>query len=115
MSLLRFTRPGKPIEPSDFVDLGPDTGRTTHTRGMVKGGAIVEVSKVNVDYYAKRRRIQQIVTRENRRIPEPVPGRCNALMETHDRCGRRPLHRLGHRSYTALEREREHKRSERAA
>jgi hypothetical protein len=56
MSLLRFTRPGKPIEPSDFVDLGPDTGRTTHTRGMVKGGAIVEVSKVNSDAQEARLR-----------------------------------------------------------
>jgi hypothetical protein len=40
MALLRISRPGK--EP-DHIDLGPSTGRTTHTRGMVRGGAIVEV------------------------------------------------------------------------
>jgi hypothetical protein len=42
MSLLRLSRPG---QPTVLIDLGPDTGRTTHTRGMVKGGAIVEVAK----------------------------------------------------------------------
>jgi hypothetical protein len=97
-------------------DEWPFDGEFWHIRdGKLDGNRPARCRACCVDYYAKRRRIQQIVTRENRRIPEPVPGRCNALMETHDRCGRRPLHRLGHRSYTALEREREHKRSERAA
>jgi hypothetical protein len=39
MARLRYSRPGV-IGPT-FVDLGPATGRTSHTRGAVTGGVLV--------------------------------------------------------------------------
>jgi hypothetical protein len=53
MSLLRIARPG---QPTVLIDLGPATGRSIHTRGAIRGGAIVEVSKVNSDAQEARLR-----------------------------------------------------------
>lgn len=50
MSALRVAHPGQPTR---LVDLGPSTGRITHTRGAITGGAIVEAVKT-VSHNAKR-------------------------------------------------------------
>lgn len=41
MSQIRICRPGHPVNPDDFIDLGPATGRVTHTRGSIYGGVLV--------------------------------------------------------------------------
>ena len=53
------------------------------------------------DYYAKRRRVRQEIVRADRRLPEPVPGRCNVPMRV-GRCGRLLGHDLAHRSTDAI-------------
>ena len=103
MSVLRFTRPGKPVGPEDFRDLGPATGRVLHTRGSVGGGVIVVASSVKpveskaekearrakereIDraYYEKHREVvlekQRRYYRKMRGIhPNPAPGELDAL------------------------------------
>jgi hypothetical protein len=64
MSLLRFTRPGKAIEASDFIDLGPETGRTTHTRGAIRGGAIVAVAKAHDNRDRTNERVYRIANQD---------------------------------------------------
>jgi len=51
---------------------------------------------------AARRRLVMTVTRADRRLPESIPGRCNARMRSAGRCGRRADHRNSHRSIEAM-------------
>lgn len=53
------------------------------------------------DYYANRRRVRQEIVRADRRLPAPLPGRCNVPMYG-DRCGRLRGHDRAHRSTVSM-------------
>lgn len=62
MAHLRIVRYGHPVDPSQFVDLGPSVGRVTHTRGaIISGSPIVtetereRLNRQTREYKARRR------------------------------------------------------------
>ena len=55
-----------------------------------------------VEYKAARHRIRQEISRDRRRTPPALPGRCNARMR-YGRCGRTAGHGYTHRDYRVMQ------------
>lgn len=73
MSFLRVVRQGQPIDPALFVDLGPATGRITHSRGMARDYGTLVVAESE---RTRSKRLQrEAMARQRSLAVEPEPAR----------------------------------------
>jgi hypothetical protein len=105
MSFIRIVRPGEPVRPELFVDLGYSRGRMSGTSASM-GGPIVVVPRVTTPrVYAER-------------PPRPRDVRCGAVIpRTGNVCGR-PVHNTSltpHRSTVSVARDNAKRRARRAS
>ena len=117
MALIRIVRPGFPVDPDLFIDLGPDCRGRISNSGGIFGGPIVVPSRQTKSVADSRFAQRDYTSGPYAKPPilEPVNGRpwrdiarCNKPMKgaaSGQLCGRRVGHAPGCRTPEAVERD----------
>jgi hypothetical protein len=95
VSVLRICRPGHPVDPSLFVDLGPSVGRRTFTRGAVYGGTLVVGGPRGRTVDQQRAAEEVSRNAEAARAPAGASSNCEAAVRQVDHPRPRGMHPPG--------------------
>lgn len=101
MALIRVVRPGYPVDPDLFIDLGAARGRVSLATSGILGGPIEYLTPIRPTMEAQT--LKRLIERDY--------PRCGQMLRTGTPCVRRPGHADTHRTAEAVARDNARRRA----